>query len=80
MSFKNFRSYNAVLVVGCVVERSFIMGIRGIKIVRFYQYTVVCEYNGKSELSFKVTAKTANDAMSVARSIIGHRYELRVIT
>lgn len=54
------------------------MGIRGLNIVRFYQYTVVCEYNGKSELSFKVTAKTADDAMAVARSIVGHRYELRV--
>jgi hypothetical protein len=56
------------------------MGIRGIKIVRFNQYTVICEYNGKISLSFKVTAANPRMAMETAKSIVGRHYELRVIT
>jgi hypothetical protein len=59
-------------------ERSFIMGIRGLNIMEFNQYLVECTYNGKIELSFKVTAANPRVAMETARSIIGHRYELRV--
>ena len=56
------------------------MGIRGLTIMKFNQYMIIAEYNGKADFSFKVTAKTADDAMRIAKDLVSKRYELRVIT
>ena len=43
-------------------------------------FTVVCEFNGKAIFDFVVSALDARDAIETAKTVIGHRYELRVIT
>ena len=62
------------------MRKEFNMGIRGLTIMKFNQYMIIAEYNGKADFSFKVTAKTADDAMRIAKDLVSKRYELRVIT